>query len=480
MATTPTPSLDECYKARARVRHLDFIKYTWQRPDPFLEAKQTPFQKEICQKIDEAISKYKKGISSFICINVCFGHGKSDISSRYLPAHFLGEFPDSEVMVVSHTDKKANEFGAFGRSLVQSKEYKQLYPKVSLAKTNRGVEEWGIEGHFGKSQYFGIGSGTAGMRGNLVVVDDFFGKREHAESKALREKVWQSFTDDIITRRAPVTIVLMVVTPWHVDDPIGRLKKKMAEDPEFPQFEFVSYPAFDNKYASGTLFPERFSSEWYSSQKKFLGEYGTASLMQCNPQLRTGNIIRTDKVQKVASLPEGLRLKRAWDLASSVKETTKDDPDFTVGVKGSVKFLPSSVPGVRIPILYIEDVVRGQWEATQRNNIIISTTIADGPIQSGIEAFGAYKDAYTTIVGVLKGLRQVKKMQLPGDKVAKADPLVPIFEAGNVYMKIAPWNDAFLEVIKAFNGGAHDDDVDALAVLYHMFVEDTMPGLFTC
>ena len=218
----PLPPRNQLRNALAKLSHFEFMQRCWQRPDPFIEAKQKPFQIEICKMIDGAIAKYKNGISSFLCVNLCFGHGKSDISSRYLPPHFLGEFPDAEVLVVSHTDDKANEFGAFGRVLMLSNEYKELYPNVSLSRSNHGVQEWGIDGHFGKSQYIGIQSGTAGKRGNLIVVDDFFGKREQAESETIREKAWTSFSEDIITRRAPVTIVLMVVTPWHVDDPIAR------------------------------------------------------------------------------------------------------------------------------------------------------------------------------------------------------------------------------------------------------------------
>jgi len=131
-------------------------------------------------------------------------------------------------------------------------------------------------------------------------------------------------------------------------------------------------------------------------------------------------------------------------------------------------WIKSTIKGHDIPILYIDDVVRGQWESTQRNKIIIATTVADLFIRCGIEAFTAYKDAYTEIRDILRGIRTVEKMQLPGDKIAKASPLEPIFEAGNVYMRRADWNDAVIHVIKEFPGGAHDDDVDALAVGYNM------------
>lgn len=477
----PLPTRIECERALARVSHFEFTKYCWQRPDPFIEARDNPFQRDVCSKIDNAIRDYRRGKSTFICFTIPFGHGKSDLSSRYLPPHFLGEFPDAECLVVSHTAEKANEFGAFGRGLIQSREVVELYPKMLLSKSNHGVEEWGLEGHFGKAQFIGIGSGTAGKRGNLIVVDDFFGKREHAESETYREKVWQSFTDDIMTRRAPVTIVIMVVTPWHVDDPIGRIKRKMKDDPNFPRFEFVSYPAESSKYKTGWLFSERFSKEWYVSQKTILGNYGYQSLMQCDPIIKGGNFLRTDKIHIVDTSghcetcgghhewPRDLRKKRGWDLASSVKQTNKEDPDWTVGALGGVVNIDSADPHLKIPVLYIEDIVRGQWEAVVRQRIIRDTAVADGPaVEVGIEAFGGYKDSYTELAQCLGGIRSVRQMNMPGDKQVKAGPLVPIFEAGNVYFKKAPWNDLVKKVLSDFPSGAHDDDVDAISVMYGM------------
>ena len=51
--------------AYARVHHFEFIQRTWQRPDGYLEAKENPFQKEICDRIDLAIKNYKKGLEEF-------------------------------------------------------------------------------------------------------------------------------------------------------------------------------------------------------------------------------------------------------------------------------------------------------------------------------------------------------------------------------------------------------------------------------
>lgn len=52
-----------------------------------------------------------------------------------------------------------------------------------------------------------------------------------------------------------------------------------------------------------------------------------------------------------------------------------------------------------------------------------------------------------------------------GGKVARAAPITPLIEAGNVYLphpQIAPWVYEFIEECAAFPNGAHDDQVDAM------------------
>jgi predicted phage terminase large subunit-like protein len=98
----------------------------------------------------------------------------------------------------------------------------------------------------------------------------------------------------------------------------------------------------------------------------------------------------------------------------------------------------------------------------------------------GMEAFGAYKDAYTEMEKILFGIRTVEKKQLEGDKVIKASPMIPAFEAGNVYFRKAPWNEPVKKQLGDFPSGVHDDDVDALAVLFEMGTHDIVtPGAFS-
>ena len=83
----------------ARRKHLNFMQMCWQKKSELIIGKHT---KAICERIDKAIADYKEGKSTYLIIKVPVRHGKSDIVSRYLPPHFLGMFPDDEIIVCGY------------------------------------------------------------------------------------------------------------------------------------------------------------------------------------------------------------------------------------------------------------------------------------------------------------------------------------------------------------------------------------------
>ena len=462
------PSLDDLRAEQAKRGLSNYIGYMWQKSNE--KFKTGLHTTAICNELDEAIVKYRQGISSYLLIKVPFRHGKSDIVSRYFPTKFVGEFPEDDVIVAAHSTSLVLSFSRFARKVMRSEKYGKVYPDVHLASDNQSMEAWEVESKkykgTGHTFWMSLRSGIAGKGGNCIIVDDFFRLREEAESPIIRDKVWTGLTDDVMTRTAPVCIFIVLATPWHVDDPFGRIKKKMEDDPNFPRFKELKFPALSDKYPSGTLFPERFDLAWYAKQKATLGKYGTASLLQCDPEIKEGNLLPTDNIEilEESPFPDGTVSARGWDLASSSKQIIKDDPDYTVGVKTEMRWTRHAETNELVPYVYVSDVRRGQWEAPRRDKIIKTTAINDGVITVGIEAFAGYKDTYNIIKNVLSGIRHVKKINMAGDKVAKAQMLIPILEAGHLKIKRADWNDVFLKELSDFPGGTHDDIVDALTV----------------
>ena len=456
----------ELEKELARRELLSFIQYTWDKTDSYKVGYHTRI---ICQKADEAIEKFSKGISSFTIISVCYRHGKSEIVSCKLPVYFLSKFQEKEVITTSSTADKALEFSNECRRLVRDNpRYKELFPNVSLAPDARNLKSWKLSNKIGKSQYFGMQSGVAGYGAHFLIIDDCFKNRDEADSPTTSEKVYQEYRF-LMTRLPDPYMVFIVVTRYNTYDLVARILEDAENDPEYPKIDYVSLPGVSDQYESGYLFPERFSPEWYKNQKAVLvTEYEYSSLVQQEPVIKGGNLFKVDYIKTInqTEIPKNLQEIITIDLASTEKNRKNMDPDYTVCLKGGMFYKNGQ------PNMYITDMVRFREKATKRDKLIKDFLLKHG-VKVYMEAVAGYKDSYETMKDALMGVLSIVKMpQLSGDKVIKSSPLEAVIEAGNMYIIAAPWNKYLISEVGAFSPSMnhkHDDIVDCLAMLYHVF-----------
>lgn len=398
----------------------------------------------------------------FLCGKSFIPTHNSEILSRKLPAHFLGLFPDSKVILCGHTQALTEGFSKTSRNLILTPEYRKLFPNIKVDTGSSSAAHWMIKDHEGECFASGLLGSLSGQGYNLGLLDDFCRNRADAESDTMREKMWDAFTNDFMTRKAPVSITIVLATPWHVDDIIGRIRKKCKEDPDFPHFNFLKFPAMSDKYPEGVLFPERFGKQWYTQQKAVLGDYGFQSLMQLEPVKRSGNMLNTECIQRhltTADWPKNLRWLRVWDLAHTAKERAKSDPDWTSGTLLAF----NEIDG--LPHLWIRNVTRMRLNAPERDEQIRHITNQDGPyVRIGVGNSSDAKDTIATMRKILKGKYTVLSVPEKKDKVVRATPLEAIFKAGNVHVvQGEPWLDDWIAELSAFPYGPHDDQVDNLS-----------------
>ena len=398
----------------------------------------------------------------FLCGKSFIPTHNSEILSRKLPAHFLGLFPDSKVILCGHTQALTEGFSKTSRNLILTPEYRKLFPNIKVDTGSSSAAHWMIKDHEGECFASGLLGSLSGQGYNLGLLDDFCRNRADAESDTMREKMWDAFTNDFMTRKAPVSITIVLATPWHVDDIIGRIRKKCKEDPDFPHFNFLKFPAMSDKYPEGVLFPERFGKQWYTQQKAVLGDYGFQSLMQLEPVKRSGNMLNTECIQRhltTSDWPKNLRWLRVWDLAHTAKERAKSDPDWTSGTLLAF----NEIDG--LPHLWIRNVTRMRLNAPERDEQIRHITNQDGPyVRIGVGNSSDAKDTIATMRKILKGKYTVLSVPEKKDKVVRATPLEAIFKAGNVHVvQGEPWLDDWIAELSAFPYGPHDDQVDNLS-----------------
>jgi hypothetical protein len=111
----------------------------------------------------------------------------------------------------------------------------------------------------------------------------------------------------------------------------------------------------------------------------------------------------------------------------------------------------------------VTDVRRGRWGTDKRNQEIKAAALADGTavkIRGPQDPGAAGKESAKAFVRLLAGY-DVKTRMVSGAKETRADPLSAQVNAGNVRLLRGDWNAAFIEELRTFPGGKHDDQVDA-------------------
>lgn len=474
-------SLESIRKAIARKSHLRFIQHCWSSGEEYAVGRHT---RTICHLIDEAVEDFKHGKATYLVVKVHPRAGKSEILSQNLTAHFIGAFPDKEVMICCYNSTLAEKNSRLARKIIAGEKYKELYPNIDI---EGGVAQWNIAGYKAMVTASGLLSGVTGNGYSLGMVDDYIQGPEAAESQVIRDKIWEEFRGSFFTRRAPVSITIILATQWHVDDIIGRIEDVMNPQSknykkDFPQFKIVSFPACDGEgdvwveKKDGVkahwehqkwdyLFTERFEPVFYRQQLAALGSYRFSALYQCNPQIRGGNLFDTSKIKyhdNVNDFPK-TRYYRIWDYAHSEKQTQKADPDWTSGTLLTYNRIEGQWH------LWIKDVVRIRGKSPERDGYVRAATDKDGMgVPIAVERSIDSKDSVDAMQAALMGKRTVIPINISIDKVARAGYVEPIFEAGHVHILRGSWNLDWLTEVKEFPSGKHDDQVDNFTAGYFL------------
>jgi len=173
-----------------------------------------------------------------------------------------------------------------------------------------------------------------------------------------------------------------------------------------------------------------------------------------------GSLFRREWFRVVDAIPATVRRRvRFWDLAST-EPSDGTDPDWTVGALLSV---------TDSGIFTVEDIRRARLRPAGVEKLVSHTAKEDGievSIRFEQEPGASGKALVAHYVRMLAGYN-VKGERPTGDKRVRAAPVSAQAEAGNVQIKSAPWNGAFLDELEAFDGDPksriHDDQVDGVS-----------------
>lgn len=313
---------------------------------PWIE-RTNPKQGRIPEHLGKLVALFERAMRErvFAIVSMPPRHAKSTTVRRAL-AYSILRHPD-----------RLNGFVTYATGYART--HSRAVRKVVLAEGGRvaadaaNVDNWRTPEEGGLSVTGRDGQLTGKGFGGLLVADDLIKNRAEAESVAARDKLSESFDQDLFTRsEPPYGSIIVVATRWHEDDQTGRLERERNDDGS-PAWEVLNLPAIrDPKTGDPTdgpdgvaLWPERYPLEALAKIRKKLGPYGWWSLYQGRPRPRDGKVFKV--AARWQQRPGFGRFVLAVDPAGSSKTRSNHTVAVALYVVGSGAEMRAWLVGLR-------------------------------------------------------------------------------------------------------------------------------------
>lgn len=428
-------------KELANQDFLAFVKMMWPQ---FVEG----YHHKVIAKLFNKLAT--KG-NQRIIINMAPRHTKSEFASVYLPAWYMGRYPDRKIIQATHTADLAVNFGRQVKNLVDRPDYQNLFPHTALAADSKASGKWATTQN---GQYFavGVGANIAGKGADLFIIDD-----PHSEQTLM---LANGFENDMRwyeagprQRLQPGANIVIVMTRWSEKDLTGQLIKKMANNPKSDQWEVVELPAI---LPSGEpCWPEFWSKDALEATRSSISPYLWQAQYLQQPTSESNAILKREwwREWEYDDIPDLHYIIQSYDTAYSAKENADYSAISTWGVFTAEK-------GKKGIILL--DARKDRWDFPELKRKAIEAVQYWEPDTCLIEA----KATGTPLTQELRqiGIPVVNFTPAKGlDKVARAHSVSPILESGLVYYPAGQqWALEFIEECAAFPNGENDDFVDTM------------------
>jgi len=425
-----------------RENFLDFVGAMW--PD-FISGRHHRI-------IAEKLERVARGELKRLIINMAPRHTKSEFASFLFPAWMMGKNPAMKIIQATHTTELAVNFGRKTKNLIDSDDFKTVFPEVKLAADSKASGRWDTS-RGGMYYAVGVGSNLAGRGGDLVIIDD-----PHSEQTAMSssgfEDAWDWYTGGPRQRLQPGGSIVLVQTRWSEKDMTGQLMRAMAKDDLADQWEVVELPAI---FEDGTpCWPEFWGLEDLTAVRASIPPSKWNAQYQQRPTGEENAIIKREWWNKweKKEVPQLEYVIQSYDTAFSKRETADYSAITTWGV-----FYPNE--GGSGPNLILLDSKKGRWDFPELKGIALEEYEFWDPDTVIVEA----KASGMPLTHELRnmGIPVVNFTPSRGnDKVTRVHSVSPLFEAGMVWAPDTTFADEMIEEVAAFPNGEYDDLVDSM------------------
>ena len=348
------------------------------------------------------------------------------------------------------------------RRLLESDWFREYFPDIELSKDENTKSRY-TNTNSGLRYSTSTGGTVTGMGADIIVIDDPQNP-QLARSDVERENANRFFNETLRSRlnNPDKGVFIVIMQRLHEQDLTGMLLSKEPEN-----WEHICLPAelsdlvkpkeLKQFYTDGLLFPKRLSKSTLDSFKLGLGSYGYSGQYSQIPSPDQGGIFKGDWFNIIKRLPENINSDSLkWDFYLDTAYTNKQENDATAMMCAAFHNNELYIREVKAVRLEFPELIKEIQAFTFSNGYTNRSRIYVEPKASG-----------KSIVQMLKrstGLNVIEDKPPSQDKVSRASSISAFVESGRVNLLDGRYIDSFLNELKAFPNGSHDDQVDTLVM----------------
>ena len=427
---------------------MGFVKHMW--GDTFIEGRH---HRIIADKFNRiAQGKLKRLI---VCLPP--RHSKSEFASTFFPAWMMGLNGALKIIQCTHTAELAVRFGRKVRNLIDSEDFRVIFPNLKLQADNKSAGRW-TTNQDGESFYAGVGGAITGRGADLLIIDDPHSEQDALSPKSL-ESAYEWYTSGPRQRLQPGGTIVIVMTRWSTKDLVGKVLKKQGDD-NADQWEVVEFPAILPE-SENPLWGEFWKKEELLSVKASLPVSKWNAQWMQNPTSEEGSIVKREWWQQWQGedVPDYSYVIQSYDTAFSKKETADYSAITTWAIfqdRDEVdQIILLDAKRYRVDFPELKRIAFDEYKYWEPDCVLIEAKASGTPLTQELRRMGIPVTSYSPSRGQ--------------DKIARMNSVAPIFESGMVWAPDEDFADEVREELASFPFGDNDDYCDSTTMALMRF-----------
>lgn len=392
--------------------------------------------------IAKALEQVEKGEINRLMIFVPPRHGKSQLTSEFFPAWYLGRNPEKYIITATYSQELAEDFGRKVRNQLQDPLHNAIFPKCKLSADSTSSRRFSTDQR-GTYYAVGVGSSITGRGAHLLLIDDPIKNRKEADSETIRRAVKDWYTSTAYTRLMPGGAIVVIQTRWHDDDLSGWLLSEHSHE----KWKVIDLPAINEQ--GEALWPDHYPIEELRKIEKSIGERDFAALYQQKPVVEGGNIL---KAQWWRRWPDDFKYPPvcdhifcSWDTAFSTSDYA--DASYSAYTKWGIFWYEQEQ---RHCIILL-----GRWAGrVDYPDLRAKAMEVTKETQPDCQLIEKKASGQSLIQDLRRAGVRVRSYQPDRDKISRAYAVQAMLQSGQVWIPNKPWAEDLINQVAKFPSGA--------------------------